>query len=153
PVAGLKDDPTSYCQGILLADVVRLFGRTAPSLAFVGDSYFKALRSLRSATPAEEGPRRVFDSPDAALSRLTHERGGEAGRLPLAEALNEVAPRGNTDIHLTKDGWLRFRSTTYFEDRQAGPDPELVRQVFRPMAGWPYFRPEIALEAGRRLNY
>lgn len=146
-----KEDPLTYCRGVLLSDVLQRLVEQAPSLQIVGDAYYKALRPLPR-TKVVEGAPEGFDPAESALARLTRGPGPD-GQPSLADLLRELANRGNTNIHLTRDGWMRFRSTIYFNDRPAAIDPRTIRELYGGIAaGEPYTR-EVAMRVAGRLTY
>jgi hypothetical protein len=148
----LPEDPLTYCRGVLLSEVLKVLADREPSLQFVGDAYFKALRPLPQTGALPPGASAGFDPADRSLFRLTA-RSSREGGVPLRDVLAELANRGNVNIHVGRDGWLRFRSSVFFNDRTAQLDPRVVRQLYEPVAsGQPYTR-ETAMAIARRLSY
>ena len=148
----LPEDPLTYCRGILLPEVLRALADREPSFQFVGDAYFKALRPLPQNGNVPPGTPAGFDPAERALSRLTL-RTVREGAVPLRDVLTELANRGNVNIHVAQDGWVRFRSTVYFNDRTAQLDPRVVKQLYGPVAGGQPYTRETAMTVARRLNY
>jgi hypothetical protein len=142
-------DPLSYCSAVLVPDVVRTLSRNDPSLQFVGDAYFTPMRRLRD--PAG-GMELSLLSAHEALVRLTM-GAAQRGELPLLAVLKEIATRGNTNVHLARDGWVRLRSTAYYEERRNPVDAQAVRELFGPLAEGQPYTPEVAGAITRRLSY
>jgi len=148
----IPEDPLTYCRGVLLSEVLKVLADRQPSLQFVGDAYFKALRPLPQSGNLPPGTPAGFDPAERSLMRLTARNVREGG-VALRDVLTELANRGNVNIHVGRDGWIRFQSTVYFNDRTVRLDPRVVRQLYEPVAsGQPYTR-ETALAVARRLSY
>jgi hypothetical protein len=144
------DEPRFYCLGFMLSDALDSVNRFMPAQNVAGDAYFKALRSLRPA-PVEGLPP-LPDPPEAAFARLTR-NGGADGNLPLRALLQEFAVRGDTNVHLRANGWLHFRSTIYFEDRERAVDPNLLLRLFRAAVESGRVSPEVWMTAAEQLGY
>ncbi|MCC2669911.1 MAG: hypothetical protein K0Q72_2382, partial [Armatimonadetes bacterium] len=147
----VKEDPLSFCGSALLADVLKLLAEQAPTLNFVGDTYFKALRPLPRAQGIA-GPPVGHDPATSALARLSA-RAGREGALPFGELLRELSQRGNTNIHVTREGWVRLRSTTYFDDRATLVDPQLVKELYGGIAAGEPYTATTALQVAGRLTF
>ena len=134
------DQPLTYHTGVTVWEVLDRLATLNPRWRVAGDAVFKGVQSVRP------GP----ETATTLLGRLSEK--GRGGSLPLGELLQPLAERGGVDLHVTAGGWIRCRSTVYFQERERQIDPEALKQLFSGIVDGKPFTPEVGLAVGRTLT-
>lgn len=146
------DQPLSYAAGVLPCEVMATIARDQPDLRIVGDAYWDPIHYARTGPPAPGQQGLQLETGDSTLARLSATQ-GEEGKLPLGELLREVAARSNTGFRLTRDGWLRCRSTIPFDLRGGQVDPALAARLFQRSVEQKAYDAGSAREAAAQMTY